>query len=297
MRKPAPIVSIGVPVYNGQETLKCMLDSLTGQSFTDFELIISDNGSIDRTAAICEEYASKDQRIRYVCQSANIGAALNFKFVLDQARAPYFMWAACDDVRSTDFLEENIRFLEAHPDYVASTSPNCFEGREPAGANLVTFSITGNVEERFRKFFDHCWASHGIFYSVIRTDVLRGCDLLGQSFIAADWAIDLYIASRGNIHRTDKGLTVFGLGGISSRAGSYRAFRNRRIELLFPFYRLSCNVLKLSRGFRFSQRVALMKTLLKLNMKAGFDQFYSALYQFYCTHLKPDAAAPPSNEV
>ena len=292
MRKLTPIVSIGVPVYNGEKTLKGTLDSLLGQSFTDFELIISDNGSLDRTGAICLEYARNDQRIRYVRQPANIGAALNFKFVFDQARAPYFMWAACDDVRSADFLEENTRFLEAHPDYVASTSPNCFEGREPAGGNLVTFSITGNVEERFRKFFDHCWVSHGIFYSVIRTDVLRGCDMLGQSFIAADWAIDLYIASRGNIHRTDKGLTVFGLGGISSRAGSYRAFRNSPIELLFPFYRLSCYVLKLSEAFRFSQRVALMKTLLKLNVKAGFDQSYSALYQFYCAHLKPGHSRP-----
>lgn len=287
MSKRTPLVSIGVPVYNGEATLRSALDSMAQQSFTDFELIISDNASTDKTAAICQEYACKDQRIRYIRQSENIGAALNFKFVLDQALAPYFMWAACDDVRSPDFLEENIRFLEEHQDYVASTSPNCFEGREPTGSNLVTFSLVGSIEERFCLFFDNCWISHGIFYSVLRTSVLRGCDLVGQSFIAADWAIDLYLASRGNIHRTEKGLAVFGRGGISNSAGAYRAFRNRRIEWLFPFYRLSRYVLYLTAGFQLSQRVAIMKRLLTLNLKVGFGQFYSALYQFYCAHLKP----------
>ena len=58
-----PIVSIGLPVYNGEDFLKYALDSLLSQTFRDFEIIISDNASIDLTSKICEEYKKKDNRI------------------------------------------------------------------------------------------------------------------------------------------------------------------------------------------------------------------------------------------
>ena len=75
---PNPAVSIGMPVYNGERFIRDALESLLAQSFTDFELIISDNASTDTTERICKKYAARDSRIRYVKQSGNIGAALNF---------------------------------------------------------------------------------------------------------------------------------------------------------------------------------------------------------------------------
>jgi len=102
---PLPRVSIGMPVYNGEKHLRTALDSLLGQTFRDFELIISDNASTDATEAICTEYADRDERIRYVRQTSNLGAAANFQFVLRQARAPLFMWAAHDDWLDPDWIE------------------------------------------------------------------------------------------------------------------------------------------------------------------------------------------------
>jgi len=107
-----PLVSIGMPVYNGARYIREALDSLLGQTFTDFELIISDNASTDSTEAICREYAAKDQRIRYIRQSHNLGASGNFKFVLDQALGEYFMWAAHDDKWSSNYLLEAKKSLE-----------------------------------------------------------------------------------------------------------------------------------------------------------------------------------------
>ena len=101
-----PQVSIGMPVYNGEATICEALDSLLAQTFTDFELIISDNASTDGTEAICREYAAQDARIRYVRQVANLGGAANFQFVLDEAVGEYFMWAACDDIREDGFIEK-----------------------------------------------------------------------------------------------------------------------------------------------------------------------------------------------
>lgn len=123
-----PFVSIGMPVYNGERYIRQALDSLLAQTFTDYEIVVSDNASTDATGVICREYEKRDSRIRYVRQPKNLGAARNFKYVLDQATG-YFMWAACDDVRSPDFIEINLRFLQRHPDFVASTCPVRLEGK------------------------------------------------------------------------------------------------------------------------------------------------------------------------
>lgn len=100
----APQVSIGMPVYNGAKFIHEALDSLLAQTFTDFEMIISDNASTDETEAICREYAAKDQRIKYVRQAENLGAVANFQYVLDEATGEYFMWAAADDVWLPTFV-------------------------------------------------------------------------------------------------------------------------------------------------------------------------------------------------
>jgi len=110
-----PLVSIGMPVYNGAKFIREALDSLLAQTFTDFELIISDNASTDETEAICREYAAKDARIRYIRQPENRGALANFQFVLDEAVGEYFMWAAADDRRHPSALERMIEVFEQNP--------------------------------------------------------------------------------------------------------------------------------------------------------------------------------------
>ena len=282
-----PSVSIGMPVFNGERTLLAALDSLLAQSFTDFELIISDNASTDQTESICREYAARDNRIRYVRQGTNIGAAANFKFVLAEARGEYFMWAACDDMRSPNFVEVNARFLSANPCYVASTSPNGFEGMTLDKTNVVDFSLEGDRCARLDRFFEYCWVSHGIFYSLVRTHILRHCEVVGQSFFAADWAIDLYLANRGKIHRTSEGYTVFGVRGVSRSSGAYRAFRNSLIELPLPFYRLTRYVIGLTCDLPLSSRAGIILTLGKLNLFAVLDQVHATLYSCYCAVFKP----------
>ncbi|MDT8375599.1 MAG: glycosyltransferase family A protein [Mariprofundaceae bacterium] len=275
----APKVGIGMPVFNGEQFISSALDSILGQSFADFELIISDNASTDGTERICREYAARDRRIRYLRQPANIGAAANFKAVLDEACSEYFMWAACDDVRSPDFIEVNLNFLTLNPEYVASTSPNGFDDHPLDQQELVKFALDGEKFERFLQFFDHCWLSHGIFYSLIRTDVLRGCGVIGQSFIAADWAVDLYLASMGKINRTKDGYALFGVKGISRGSSAYREFRNHLIEMLLPFYRLTRYAGELSDGFSFGQRVRIFAILMKLNLSVAFVQLRRTVFK------------------
>lgn len=268
----APKVTIGMPVYNGEHTIGRSLDAVLAQTFVDFELIVSDNASTDATETICREYARKDPRIVYVRQVANIGAAGNFKHVLAQARGAFFMWWAADDTRSADFLELNTRFLEEHPDYVASTCPNCMEGQMGGKDNLVTFSMTGDVEDRFRSFFDNCWRSHGIFYSLIRTDSLRACTEVGVHYFGADWSIDLFLAASGKVGRVDKGLAVFGSKGVSSKPNAWADYRCRPMHWIMPFFEFSRYAYRLASGFSWGARMGLVARLFKLNAVSAIFQ-------------------------
>jgi glycosyltransferase involved in cell wall biosynthesis len=99
------LVSVGVPVYNGAKYLAATLDSLLAQSLQEFEIVISDNASTDRTAEICRSYREKDRRVHYFRNDQNIGAAPNFNRVVELAGAPLVHCGACDDLYHPRFLE------------------------------------------------------------------------------------------------------------------------------------------------------------------------------------------------
>jgi len=113
-----PLVSIGMPVFNAEQYLADALRAILAQDYPDFELIISDNGSTDRTKEICLEFQKTDSRIRYIRQPKNLGASKNFAFVVHQARGEYFMWAAHDDLLHPSFIRKCMEQLGAHPEAV-----------------------------------------------------------------------------------------------------------------------------------------------------------------------------------
>lgn len=106
-------VTIGMPVFNGERFVGEALRSICGQSFQDFEVIISDNSSTDRTLSICQDFAKSDRRIRIVRQPTNLGAIENFNFVLRQATGQYFKWAAADDVFDREYLDQCVAVLDS----------------------------------------------------------------------------------------------------------------------------------------------------------------------------------------
>lgn len=108
----APRVSIGLPVYNGEAYLAQALDSLLTQTYRDFEIVISDNGSRDGTETICTEYAQRDKRIRYFREDCNRGVSWNFNRVFELSRGEYFKWAAGDDVCAPTFLSRCVDVLD-----------------------------------------------------------------------------------------------------------------------------------------------------------------------------------------
>lgn len=107
-----PRVSIGMPVYNGARYLRAAIDALLTQTFGDFEIVISDNGSTDDTESICRQYAAADRRVRYHREPDNRGVSWNFNRVVELARGEYFKWAACDDICAPTFLARCVEVLD-----------------------------------------------------------------------------------------------------------------------------------------------------------------------------------------
>jgi glycosyltransferase involved in cell wall biosynthesis len=128
-----PVISVGMPVYNGARHIGEAVESLLKQTRGDFELIISDNASVDGTQAICTDFARRDQRIRYFRQRKNIGVTRNYNFVCRQSVGKYFKWAAANDLCEPLLLERCARELDAHPEvvlcwgqtrYIGGTAPS-----------------------------------------------------------------------------------------------------------------------------------------------------------------------------
>ncbi len=118
-----PRVSIGLPVRNGENYLVAALDSICSQTFRDFDVLISDNGSDDRTELIARSYAANDPRICYIRHEANLGAAANFNYVFRHTTGDLFHWAAHDDMLAPDFLEKCVAAFDKSPDDVVLVYP------------------------------------------------------------------------------------------------------------------------------------------------------------------------------
>jgi glycosyltransferase involved in cell wall biosynthesis len=180
----ATALSIGMPVFNGARWLRAALDSLLAQSFTDFELIISDNASTDESSAICHEYVRRDNRIRYTKHDANIGVSNNFVFVLRQAKGKWFMWAACDDVWERDFIGTLLATHDTAPaaSLVFSSLSVITEGRTESLPQV--FKLRGLSRRalwpRFLAFMlqDPGSGKANLIYGIMRRDWALSCDAL-----------------------------------------------------------------------------------------------------------------------
>lgn len=262
-----PVISIGMPVYNGEKDLHRVFDSLSQQTYKDIELIVSDNASTDATEQICREYASRDNRIRYIRQPENLGAVGNFRYVLNEACGEYFMWAASDDVRSPDFLELNHSFLEKNPDYVASTCPVKFEGQKFNAVRMGDSSLTDGLADRIEKYL-RSWHANGRFYSLMRTRLLRPCPYVGKDFFGSDWAVVLYIITQGKTHRHEVGYVALGREGFSNSGRIFEHYRKSWIHWILPFYELNGVVLKISKRLPVLYQAKILKHMLVLNRAA-----------------------------
>jgi len=184
-----PKISVGMPVYNGEAFIEIAIQSILDQTFGDFELIISDNASTDRTEEICRDFASRDQRIVYSRNEENIGAAGNYNRLVEMASADYFRWSNADDVIAPVLHERCVAVLDERPDAVLSYGRTKLidesgNGYEDYHDNLDLQD--DRVSDRFAKFHSQVGLTN-VIYGLMRTAaVLRSARMGDGSYPAAD---------------------------------------------------------------------------------------------------------------
>lgn len=254
-----PKITIGLPVYNGAKFIHNAIRSLLEQSYTNFELIISDNASTDQTESICQNFVRVDKRIKYIRQETNRGIVWNFNYVLLQADTEYFMWAAADDVWHPEFIQRNLGFLEKNHGFIGSTSEvelfyeaweekdfEKFKNTKPNKKYQWVHPIVGNYEERVRFLFT--FRKFEYAYAIYRTRYLKKC-IIKKRFLSWEIPIILKLLKYGDLNVED-GVMMYKYMGSKTDPDYYkRLFSTTRMQnfgilhCLFPFVPLTIYVL------------------------------------------------------
>lgn len=225
-----PRISIGMPVYNGEAFLEAAIESILAQTFEDFELIISDNGSSDRTADICRRYANRDNRIRYYRRDDNAGAGWNFNRVFELATAPYFRWACHDDLCHPQLLERCLKVLDCQPETILVYPQTTIvdEHGKPIEDYDDNFSLREALpHQRLERYFKLVRYGHGChpLYGLIRTAILRRVTPLG-SYPSSDLVLLGQLALHGQFCEVPERL-FFKRDHPNTSVRAHNAFRAR----------------------------------------------------------------------
>lgn len=268
-----PKISLGMPVFNGENYIEPAICSILDQTYSDFELIISDNASQDRTEEICRHYSEKDSRLRYYRNDSNVGAARNFNRTVELAKGEFFKWAAHDDTLAPEYLKICLDVLEGDESLILCFPKtiivdHCGDMVSKYEVNMKNIS-SGRPEARFR---DLVLINHwGIeIFGLIRKSVLDATKLLA-SFPGSDrtfmaelglvgrfYEIPEYLFySRDHTERSTR------TGTIHSRAGWWDT-KNAN-QKVFPQWRLFVELFRIVNAATLSgrQRRACYLCLLK----------------------------------
>lgn len=196
------LVSIGLPVYNGEKFIEEAIQSILSQTHKHLEIIICDNGSTDRTHEICRSYEARDSRIRYHRNKTNLGAAPNFNRTFELARGKYFKWAAHDDILSPVYIEKCVKKMNANPNIVL-----CFSRTQVIDENGVPLNVK-NVHPSMLssrpsdRWYGHVYIGGHVCYpifGVVRSDALARTPLIG-SFTESDRVLLACLALSGDLY-------------------------------------------------------------------------------------------------
>jgi len=194
------LVTIILPVYNGANYLAEAVDSLLAQTFTDFEVLITDNASTDDTWSICQRFAKADKRVKLFRFEKNMGAAVNFSHHVPAVESKYIKWVAHDDLHRPEFLQACVEVLEGDPSVVMCHTGTRLITADGTEKNLVPVLPSLDDEDPARRFasmvrFPHlCTEVFGVF----RTEVFQQTPRL-QPYVGSDRVMLAEVALRGRI--------------------------------------------------------------------------------------------------
>jgi len=208
IRTRNPRVTVGLPVYNGSRYLERALDAILAQTYRDFELIISDNASDDRTSEICRSYAEAESRVLYLRNDENVGAARNYNRLVEKARGIYFKWAAHDDLCAPRYLEACVDVLDQREGVVLCYPKTRIIDENGKDMGEYHDGLQLDSPRPHQRFHDVMFRKEGecnAVFGLIRTEVLRRTGLIG-SYPASDMILLSELSLRGFFHEVPEPL-------------------------------------------------------------------------------------------
>lgn len=194
----SPRVTVGVPTYNRAASLPRALESVLGQTYGDFELLVADNASTDDTAQVSADFAARDARVRVITQERNVGLTANFNALYREATGAYVLVLADDDWLDPDYLELCVAALEADSGLViASGSARYHRDGAPPVAGVEIDLLDPNPARRVRRYFRHV-RDNVTIYGVMRRSALAKA-LPMQNTLAGDWLLCARMAAQGRV--------------------------------------------------------------------------------------------------
>ncbi|MDZ7289978.1 MAG: glycosyltransferase [candidate division KSB1 bacterium] len=196
-----PRVSIGLPVFNGEPFLAETLESLLAQTYSDFELIISDNASTDQTGQICQAFAARDDRIRYHRNEKNFGASRNYNRVFELSHGEYFKWAAADDLCAPEFLQRCVDILDRDPEVVVCYCKTQIIDHD--GVMVENYDDRLHLQspvakERFLQLMRSMRECNAVF-GLMRSEVLKKTRLIGN-YVGSDGCLLAELCLHGKFY-------------------------------------------------------------------------------------------------
>lgn len=206
MAEKIPPVSIGLAVYDGEIYLEEAIDSILSQTFRDFELVICDNHSSDRTEAICRRYAAQDSRVRYYRNPSNIGGVNNENKTFKLSRGKYYRLMAHDDRLAPELIAKSVAVLEKNPEVVLCYSDIVIIDDNGKEINKIETSI-GQASEAHQRFCQLVSREHRCeaTYSLMRSRVLKEIDLQ-LNYSDSDRAFLAELSLYGKFYKIDEPL-------------------------------------------------------------------------------------------
>jgi len=269
-----PLVSIGVPIFNEKKNIAKCLKNILKQSYKNIEVIISDNNSTDDSIKICQAFKKKDKRIKILRSKKNLGQGRNFYNVLKKSQGEFFMFQAADDLRSSNFIKENLDYLIKNINYLGSS------GIAVLGSNNKqvrhSFSLNQTPYKNIVNIFKIKWQSHSIIYGLfVKKKIIKFLDLIkSDNYLAKDWLLDLLIVNSGSFNLNTKTKIKFG-EGLSVKKNTIQLQRSKYfflylLEIFFPVAQFFFDFIKFRNQFSLKSKIFIFKELIKLSLIINF---------------------------
>jgi glycosyltransferase involved in cell wall biosynthesis len=288
-----PLVSIGIPLYNGKRFIRGCLDMLAAQTFTDYELIIVDNGSTDGTSAICQEYARRDARIRYFRHEDTIPAVENFWRTFLHARGRYFAWNAADDRRGPDTIALVVQEFERHRDAVMVHGPIELDVIADGTLTVIANDFDASMADAPRRVAAYARGvrHNGIYYGFYLREALSRVTLVDRR--GHDYLVSLQMAMIGPIRRIKEPILTYWhvYGPLDEPMYGYRPLTIRKL-LSWPQNRFKC-WLVLIRGSEYLLREHRTPFATRVASAAAFVGAFGRRYAGYLFRETVFAVAAP----